>query len=520
MKSGRILGVTARSLREHLEQADQIHLCRAEDCTQPGAYHCKEFAAVDADSVIDLGAYGRLDSWRALVLLGRGLRSFKKSFLRLVGWCSCRRTTEAPRHIQDRGVIRPLDPDSESEAEQISDPCEAVLIGLELQGKPRALAPEGCDDKAAAEPTRLLVDDIQLSDLGGRECARLCNHHSQLYMLSCQGRKCSVVSCFNKVHGAHKGTPLCSKHLAETGRSNSPAPVHGTAKRKTEESLLQSIRRSQSADTRLEHGPSRAVRFEAPDSPNTGHQRLSSSEYEKPSRVERGAHPKAGAPVLVRLHHFFGSGAKTPWFLFLGEIEGISEDSRRTERAAVKVASLGLRVSLPWHCLGEPPTTDQSGRYPRTWLQEFLYSPPLDLEERGVSIQVCQASPHSWEWLREWEGREVNSKEASAASLRPEQLRRLMKEPRLVLLPHDEGLVLTKGIGGEGDEFGTPPRPPSMSVSVAPLNHSQEGGPPLEVDSGALHDSFRDARAQGASIGEAIALVASAYTTSVPKLSR
>ena len=59
---------------------------------------------------------------------------------------------------------------------------------------------------------------------------------------------------------------------------------------------------------------------------------------------------------------FFGSGAKTRWFLFLEDVEGIVEDSCRTERAAVKVPALGLRVSLPWHCLGEPPITDQSGR--------------------------------------------------------------------------------------------------------------------------------------------------------------
>ena len=166
-------------------------------------------------------------------------------------------------------MIRPLDPDSESEAEQISDPCEAALIGLELQSKPRALAPEGCEDRAASEPTRLLVEDLQLSDLWGRDSARLCNHHSQLCMLSCQGRKCSVFSYFNKVHGAHRGTPLCSKHLAETGRSNSPAPAHGKAKRKPEEPLLQSIRRRQSADTLPEHGPSRAVRFEEQSSPVT-----------------------------------------------------------------------------------------------------------------------------------------------------------------------------------------------------------------------------------------------------------
>ena len=107
----------------------------------------------------------------------------------------------------------------------MNDPCEAVLVGLELQGKPRALAPEGCEDRAANEPTRLLDDDLQLSDLGSKECARLCNHHSQLYMLSCQGRKCSVVSCFSKVHGAHRGTPLCKKHLSVTGRAQSPAPA-------------------------------------------------------------------------------------------------------------------------------------------------------------------------------------------------------------------------------------------------------------------------------------------------------
>ena len=67
-----------------------------------------------------------------------------------------------------------LDPDSESEAEVTSDPCEAVLVvGLGLQGKPRALAPDGCEDRAASEPTRLMEGDVQLSDLGGKVSARL-----------------------------------------------------------------------------------------------------------------------------------------------------------------------------------------------------------------------------------------------------------------------------------------------------------------------------------------------------------
>ena len=157
-----------------------------------------------------------------LVLLWRGLVKAERW---TCSWCTCcmtRPTTS--RRISEQGVLRTLDPDSESEAEAASDPCEAVLVGLELQGKPRALAPDGCEDRAASEPTRLMEGDVHLSDLGGKVTARLCNHHSQLYLLSCQGRKCSVVSCFDKVHGEHKGTPLCMKHLSETGRSNSPTP--------------------------------------------------------------------------------------------------------------------------------------------------------------------------------------------------------------------------------------------------------------------------------------------------------
>ena len=175
------------------------------------------------------------------MLCCRGTRTCKRSTARCFSCCCRRRATEAPRQIQDHGVSRALDPDSESEAEVVSDPCEAVLVGLELQGKPRALAPEGCEDRAASEPTRLLESDLQLSDLSGKECARLCNHHSQLYMLSCQGRKCSVVSRFCKVHGAHRGTPLCKKHLSETGRAQSPSPPPKSTGPKPEEPSILSV---------------------------------------------------------------------------------------------------------------------------------------------------------------------------------------------------------------------------------------------------------------------------------------
>ena len=222
MGCGLSLGATARTLREELERCESVHLCREGDCTQPGAVHCKAYAAVDSEAVVDLGAYGRFGGWRCLVLLWRGMAKAKRW---TCSWCTCCSTRPtSPRRISEQGVLRALDPDFESEAEVASDPCEAVLVGLELQGKPRALAPDGCEDRAAPEPTRLMEGDVHLSGLGGRVTARLCNHHNQLHLLSCQGRKCSVVSCFDKVHGAHKWIPLCMKHLSETGRSNSPAP--------------------------------------------------------------------------------------------------------------------------------------------------------------------------------------------------------------------------------------------------------------------------------------------------------
>ena len=227
----RVLGVTDRRLREELEREGCIHLCRQRDCTHPATLHCRCYAAVDSEALVDLGAYGRFSAWRASVLLARLSHMVLQGLLFWIRWvwrgnAAFRRpfgTGSGPRQIQERGVLRSLDPDSESEAEVLDDPCQAVQVGLELQGVVKALAVEDCTDRAAAEPTRLLERDSELSDLGGSHTARLCNHHSQLYMMSCQGRKCSVLSCYGAVHGAHRGAPLCRKHLAETARSLSPS---------------------------------------------------------------------------------------------------------------------------------------------------------------------------------------------------------------------------------------------------------------------------------------------------------
>ena len=406
------------------------------------------------------------------MLCCRGTRTCKRSTARCFSCCCRRRATEAPRQIQDHGVSRALDPDSESEAEVVSDPCEAVLVGLELQGKPRALAPEGCEDRAASEPTRLLESDLQLSDLSGKECARLCNHHSQLYMLSCQGRKCSVVSRFCKVHGAHRGTPLCKKHLSETGRAQSPSPPPKSTGPKPEEPLLHSIRRSQSADVRKDSGTSRMVRF-AEQSPTAALPLKSStaSEFEPPSKAERSAHPKSGAPVLVRLRTFFGTGSPSNWYLFLGEVEGISEDSRRTERAVL-----------------------------------FIHS-------CQVSVKAVQLAPSAWQWLREWDGKSVTSSEGTAVGIKPEQVCSL-KDPQLVILGHDEGKILTGSGPMRESEFGTPPRPPTMSVlENVTVENPGEGAPP-DVEPELLLESFRDAKSQGTSVSEAVTLVANAFGVS------
>lgn len=121
------------------------------------------------------------------------------------------------RTIQEGQATRVLDPESESEAELLDDPCEAVLVGLEHGGKPRALATDPCNDQSTGTAVRLLESDRTLSDVRGRATVRLCDHHRQLYIAACSGRKCSVQTCYEKVDGARQGVALCIKHLSDVG---------------------------------------------------------------------------------------------------------------------------------------------------------------------------------------------------------------------------------------------------------------------------------------------------------------
>ena len=173
---------------------------------------------------MELGAYDRFSAWRLGVLLWRSLYSLYsvlgKAWRAL--WKAAppqRGRDPSTRQIHEEGVLRLLDPDSESETGVVVNPCEAERVGLILQGRQHALAPEGCQDRASQDPTRLLDEDRHLSDLGGRDVTALCNHHSQLYVLACQGRKCRVLSCCATSSGARNGDPFCRKHLTEAASS-------------------------------------------------------------------------------------------------------------------------------------------------------------------------------------------------------------------------------------------------------------------------------------------------------------
>ena len=414
----RVLGVSSHKVRGDLEKVDALHLCRAADCGGGEGLHCKCSAVVDAEGLVDLGAHGGFTPWRCLVLLwrtcSRTLRWASRCCLGSL-WAARRRRASGGlgRQIQDEGELRALDPDSQSEAEFIPDGCKAVRVGLELQGRPRALASEGCQDKAAPEPTRLMVRDQELSDLGGKEVASLCNHHSQLYMLSCQGRKCSVFACFNEIKGSHRGTPFCKKHLSDAARSPSPSSARTP---QVDSASLSSVLRSQFSQPAKPDTPrGRSVSF--PEEPaaappvSTSRRRSATpppppAEAEESTEQERQAHGLVPQLVLVRLHPFFGSrGDSRQWYLFAGNIVGVAPDSRRQERSKVEIPSLGIHVSVPWASTVPPPALGAGGRLPRDWILQFLHERPSHLEEQGIGVQVVRLPGELGDWARDWDGR-------------------------------------------------------------------------------------------------------------------
>ena len=525
--SNRVLGATTRRVRELVERAEQVHLCRNSDCQGGPGVHCVCFAAVDAESLVDLGAYDRLTAWRLGVLTWRSLYAIGAAFRR---WWRIMGTSVGPRRggdlparqIHEEGVLRQRDPDSESENEAVTNPCEAERVGLILQGRQHALAPEGCQDKASQDPTRLLDEDKHLSDLGGREVASLCNHHSQLYMLACQGRKCSVVSCFATAKGARNGAPFCKKHLAEAARSPSPKGS-STPNRKPSDNTLSSALRAAAARQSGDFPPvkdefvDRRVSFsDAPASlsdaaPFTPVRRRNPTPPPSAALVEID-HPKeiepAEGPVLVRLRPFFGPGRERPWYIYRGDCRGVAPDGRRNERVRVEVPSLGIVLSIPWSCIGATPSTSQH-RLPAGWLTQYLNTNPDDLEAAGIAVQAVRIPESHLRWLEDWDGSAVcPAGTATLPPLKGDQLRRLMTQPELCLLPHEDGRLLSPASG----DFATPPRPTDRGSRVdretQDLVPSLDDKLPSDLE---LWAQYEEEKARNQDSASAIALVASAY---------
>ena len=68
----------ARPIRCSLETESKVHLCREQNCPlqlmpTPGI-HCKTYAVVDANGLVNLGAYAGWSARRLAVLFGRCLR--------------------------------------------------------------------------------------------------------------------------------------------------------------------------------------------------------------------------------------------------------------------------------------------------------------------------------------------------------------------------------------------------------------------------------------------------------------
>ena len=195
----RVLGATTRRVRGLVEREDQLHLCRGAECQGGVGLHCCSYAAVDAEVLVDLGAYDRVSAWRLGVLVWRSLYTAGAAVTGL--WTALRRRPlssrpSATRQIHEQGVLR------------------AWVLSFKESSMP-------WHPKVArtALPLSRLVFSSPINSLAGKETASLCSHRSQLYMLACQARKCSVVSCYAAVKGAHNGAPFCKRHLTEASRS-------------------------------------------------------------------------------------------------------------------------------------------------------------------------------------------------------------------------------------------------------------------------------------------------------------
>ncbi|CAE8601345.1 unnamed protein product, partial [Polarella glacialis] len=369
VKYQRVLSSRGRGLLKELDGISRLHLCRSQECgclPGPDTVHVKTYAAIDAGSLVDIGAYANFSPCRCITLLSRLIYRLAQlstcGIFTIIPWLLARRQSrkEGIRKIVEGGAIRALDPESESEREEEGDSCAAIKVGLEIGGRPKALAPEGCQDKAQSHTTKLLSEDIGLSDLEGKDCVHLCSQHEKLYQATYIGRKCSVMQCYKNVKGARQGVQYCKHHLQGEEYDDSPAPE--TA------------------------GPRKG---------------RSSSSNERPPARGRSPNGELGS-CLVRIRLSLSGEAKG-WYCFLGNILGNASDTSNRTRARVEIPAIGVYLSDVGATVHVARLHDDHVDGLREWEGRKLGDSGKNLAISHLTALVKNPDilirPHHWGWV-------------------------------------------------------------------------------------------------------------------------
>ena len=362
-------GATSRKIKKELEGRERarIHLCRHTVCDEAdGCVHVKEYAAVDAEAIVDLGQYSRISTYRMGVLALRTWFFFLRICLVFTGGClgCCGRRKRSSKVAPTSTSY--LDQESESESEVEESPCQAVRVGVRVGHEMRPLAPEGCRECAGVS-TQLLEEDAQVSDIddagkGGNVVVKLCSHHDQVYRAARHAHKCSVVTCYKQVAGALDGVPVCAAHLVD--RQEGPRATRSRSRSREGSTRVQTAR--------VERPPSREASREPPP------------QHETKDALLRVALQVAGKKV---------------WYVLLAKIHGGSSAGEKYE---LDVPDLGVTFWVKKDRAGrlEEEATMQDVR-------DLLTHPPAGYDDLGAPVHATVVPRKLHEALGDWHRRSV-----------------------------------------------------------------------------------------------------------------
>ncbi|CAK9112136.1 Tyr recombinase domain-containing protein, partial [Durusdinium trenchii] len=172
----------APSLLQELTGVDKVHLCRSEECSEPG-YHFKVYGLtkkIDYESFNFNQANKEAMTW--------GSRAWQ--------WALGGSKNLAAK-VRDLG----------SESERDEEPCQAHRVFWSTEKGDERLAPAPCSHQAR-ERTTLLKED----QLGEQDTVPLCEGHGSQYILKRFAKKCSHADCRRLGHTGHQGLMLCWNH--------------------------------------------------------------------------------------------------------------------------------------------------------------------------------------------------------------------------------------------------------------------------------------------------------------------